>query len=187
MKKLQVFLFILTALAALSFPSMSRADGVTLTIDTTNLTVTEGNTLTVVFTLANNTASDVAIDNFAGGAAFFAGTGDPTDSFADSVIDQDNCRFRTLGAGMSCLFSIDYITDSDTGETDGDFGVNASNLCAEVEGQPDVCTPTYTMIVNDPPVASPEPSSLLLLGTGFVGALGGVRRRALSRFERRSR
>jgi hypothetical protein len=52
----------------------SRADGVTLS----NLTVMEGNTLTVVFTLTNVTACDVAINNFARGAASFAGTGDPS-------------------------------------------------------------------------------------------------------------
>ncbi len=153
----------------------------TLVRDTTKLTVLEGNTLTVVFTLTNSTDADASINNFAGGAAFFTGTGDPTDSFANSVIDQDNCRFKTLAAGASCLFSIDYITHDDVGETDGDFGVNASSLCAEVVGQPDVCTDEYLMTVQDSPVTSPEPSSLLLLGTGFVGFVGSVRRRTRSR------
>ena len=51
MKKQHLFVCALVALTALFFPSMSRADGVTLVIDTSNLTVMEGNTLTVVFTL----------------------------------------------------------------------------------------------------------------------------------------
>ena len=66
MRKQHLFVCALVALAALFFPSMSRADGVTLVIDTSNLTGMEGNTLTVVFTLTNGTASDVAINNFAG-------------------------------------------------------------------------------------------------------------------------
>jgi hypothetical protein len=41
------------------------ADGVPLVIDTCSLTVVEGNT--VVLTLTDGTASDVAITNFAGG------------------------------------------------------------------------------------------------------------------------
>jgi PEP-CTERM motif len=98
---------------------------------------------------------------------------------ASSVIDQDNCRFMTLAAGKS-LFSIDYITDSDVGEMDGDFGLNQSNLCAEVAGQ-DVCTGEYFLTIQDAPVTSPEPSSLLLLGAGFVGLFGSLRRRMLWR------
>ena len=43
----------------------------TLVRDTTKLTVLEGNTLTVVFTLTNSTDADASINNFAGGAALF--------------------------------------------------------------------------------------------------------------------
>lgn len=107
------------------------ADGVTLVIDTCNLTVVEGHT--VVLTLTDGTASDVAITNFARGAPSFAGTGDPSDSFRNFVIDPDNCRSMTLAAGKSCLLSIDYIADSD-------FGLNQWNLCAEV-GASQTCTP----------------------------------------------
>jgi hypothetical protein len=49
----------------------------------------------------------------------------------------------TLAAGKSCLFSIDYITNSDVAALEGDFGLNQSNLCAQAAGQPDVCTGEY--------------------------------------------
>jgi len=47
----------------------------------------------------------------------------------------------------TCLFSIDYVTDKDAGETDNDIGANESGLCAEVEGHPDVL---HARLQNDP-------------------------------------
>jgi hypothetical protein len=77
----------------------------------------------------------------------------------------------TLAGGKSCLLSIDYIADSD-------FGLNQWNLCAEVGGQPDAYTHEYFLTIQDAPVTSREPSSLL---TGFVGLFGSLRRTMLWR------
>ena len=85
MQKRLIPIFAFFLVTALSFPAATQADGFTLTIMTTDLTVVGGNTLTATFILANNTTSDATIDNFVGGAAFFSGP-DPTDSFANSVI-----------------------------------------------------------------------------------------------------
>jgi len=181
-KKIHVLFLTLVIVASVVFPSISRADGVTLTLDTTNLTVIEGHELTATFTLSNDTAADIAVGTWIGGVGqrlTFVG-GDPSDSFI-SAFSRDECSFSTLAAGKSCKLFIIYVTESGKGETDGNFGVSHSGVCFTIVGGAAACSTPYDMTVQDP-VATPEPSSLFLLGVGLMGTLGRVRRQVFDYF-----
>jgi hypothetical protein len=172
-----------------SFPALGAATPSTPTImlNTTNLTVTEGNSITIDFTVTNNTDSSYTLGNFAGGALFFLGPGDSSDTFSNTSIGPiDNCRFHPLANGASCEYQETGTTPQDTAETDGDSGVNST--CIAIIGQScdqsDLANGTaiqFNVTVQDAS-AVPEPSTLMLLGTalGCVG-LGRMRFRRAPR------
>jgi hypothetical protein len=170
--------------------------GVTLALSSTTLTVTEGNSLPVNFTVTNNSGASIDVLGEYGWAYQYETTGDASDEILDpgsyhsgggSVYPTLSTSSDTCGGdlsdGSSCTYSFLLETPSDTGETDGDFGVTPFDSKIDYvwggvnQGGPEV---SFNVTVTDPtPTPTPEPSSLLLLGAGLLGLAPLIRRAAL--------
>jgi hypothetical protein len=187
------------AMFCLLSPRVSRASsitstnsGMTLTLDTSDLSVVEGNPMVATFTLTNNTSMTITLQVF-GGAADIPNngyvSGDDTDGPTNAFLSNDGCRAAPLPNGATCTEAITYPTASPLDDTDADFGVFASGVAfgyggggcstSPLPSQPCVGV-NYTLTVYDPGFAAmPEPSSLLMLGAGLLGLGPLIRRLAL--------
>ena len=172
----------LFAAALLAAPVHATALDVTLSSN--SVAVTEGDPGMLLFTLTNNNDFGILLHNF--NLTIQLPTGDPTDKFSSLSFDQPlSTCVATLGPLSSCNWVFDFTTDSDPGETDGNSGVSAGTASqsydiAEIGEGYTANAPPFTLTVNDVPLSTtPEPSSLMLLGSGLLGVLGLGRKRLI--------
>lgn len=166
-------------------PRPAAADGLTVTMVSTNTTVTEGDTLALIFELTNNTLQQVT--------AFSPGTtsnslvdGDDTDNITHVNINFSPTGYTPCGTvdiGQSCYFEADLQTPNDSAESDTDyglwqvpiavdaFGVEGNNLLIGSDSlDVKVVDPGYLTSPPSPPSSSvPESPTALLLAVGLAG------------------
>ena len=164
-------------------------DGLTLTLTNagSSVSVVEGNSITLDFTAFNGSGNNIT--SGAVSASWGTTTGDSSDTIKSlSLLIESPCVELAPADGASCDMTVTIATPADLGETDNDFGVTPFLIQWETSGPPacpkitDSCllSMTVDVTVTDPAVTTtPEPSSLMLLGSGSLGLMGMLRRRWL--------
>ena len=158
------------------FSNTAYADLVTLTLDPTILTVTEGRPITLDWTVHNNSGATIQVGALAINSLPQFISGDLTDALllGSPPIDVGTCFSGPIASGGTCSWGTNFTTPNDTGETDVDFGVwSVSTQITLTSGLQYFSAPVSVTVADVP---EPHSVSLLLTAIAAVGLVVGKRR-----------
>lgn len=173
---------VIAALVAFAFAATPSRAQVTFTGPSTINVTEDGSSPIFFYTLTNNSGGPLS--NFNVGLAFGVPSGDPSDNYLKGTWTA--CT-GVLADGASCDYSFQVFTANGAGETDGDFFTEEITLHALFDSidplnggpLPQNLSQSTVLTISDP-AATPEPASLVLLGSGVLGMLGTLRRKLRS-------
>lgn len=176
------FLLLLAMLA----PSRVLADSITVTPDVLLAMVNEGKKGSITYTVANLGINVVTINQL-----FFTFSPPLTADFTDQPVKEtlEGCKFGTKlnpagQKGSTCTVIFKFTTALDEKEN-GDSGISSVDITVGTVGGAKETSVTSSIEVDDCRLngkascraISPEPSGLLLLGTGALALVPVVRRK----------
>lgn len=173
---------IILALVAFALTATPSQAQVTFTGPSTINVTEDGSSPIFFYKLTNNSGGPLS--NLGVGVNPGNPSGDLSDDF---LVGTWTACGPTLADGANCDYSFQFTTDNGAGETDGDFFTQDITLHAffnsidPVNGglQPQDLSQLTVLTISDP-TATPEPASLVLLGSGVLGMLGTLRRKLRS-------
>jgi hypothetical protein len=174
-----------TVITAVVFFGLTATPGqaqVTFTGPSTITLTEDGTAPSFNFQLTNHSGGPLSNFSLGPGFSFGSDTGDLSEFISDSV-GIGSCT-AVLADGASCDYFYQINMGNGAGETDANFFTTTITIDAQFDSvnsatgglQTQDLLQSTVVTVNDP-AATPEPSSLLLLGSGVLGMLGTVRRK----------
>lgn len=165
-------------LIAALYASPSLADPITVTlVSPGSTTVTEGDSITLVFQVTNSGSGAYAPDGNGFNYTFVSGDSTDGPPSLDSAFNYSPAGYTACGAslaaGSSCYYSATIDTPAESGETDGDSGTWSvlTQTGWFLPGVPIDYVSTFTDVtIQDPVISSvPEPGTLALFASTLLG------------------